>query len=220
MRVLDVMSVSVTTVSPDDSLKQAATKMVDARVSGLPVLDESGKLVGIITEADFLQQEADRAEAGRGSLLGALFDSNRKIEEPVFVADAMTTNPVVIMPEASLSEAARVMATKGVKRLPVVDANGSLIGIVSRADVVSAFSRPDDVIEDEIREDVIRRILFLDPSEIDVEVSEGVVSLSGEIENQSDVRLLEELVRRLDGVVRVTNDLTWQVAEKSRRGIP
>ena len=105
------------------------------------------------------------------------------------------------------------------KRLPVVDMEGRLVGIVSRADVVAAYTRPDELIEDEIREDVIRRILFLDPDSISVDVTEGVVTLSGEIDNQTDSRLLEELVRRLDGVTRVENQLTWKVAEASKPGL-
>lgn len=218
MKVFDVMTEEVVTATPDESLKQAAAKMVQARISGLPVLDDSAKLVGIITEADFLRYEASRGERNRKGLLHALFEPHEPIEEPVTVGEAMTRDPVVVLPEASLSEAARLMASKGVKRLPVVDPNGKLLGIVSRADVVAAFTRPDEVIEDEIREDVVKRILFLDPDAIEVDVSDGIVTLSGEIENQSDVRLLEELVRRLDGVVRVDGQLTWRVAEKSRPG--
>lgn len=219
MKVLDVMSDGVVTTTPDESLKQAAAKMVQARVSGLPVLDEAGKLIGIITEADFVRQEAARGEAGHMSLLGALFE-RREPPEPFTVGEAMTENPVVIRPDASLGEAARLMAAKGVKRLPVVDADGRLMGIVSRADVVAAYTRPDELIEDEIREDVLRRILFLDPYSIDVDVKEGVVTLAGELVSQSDVRLLVELVRRLDGVIRVDDRLTWRVAEASKPGYP
>lgn len=212
------MSDGVVTATPDESLKQAAAKMVQAQVSGLPVLDADGKLVGIITEADFLRHEASRAGAGRTSLLGALFD-RQPPPEPLTVKESMTEDPVVVLPDVSLAEAARVMAAKGVKRLPVVDTEGRLMGIVSRADVVTAFTRPDELIEDEIREDVIRRILFLDPDSISVEVDEGEVTLSGELDNESDSRLLEELVRRLDGVTRVENRLTWQVAEASKPGL-
>ncbi len=217
MRVLDVMSEGVVTTTPDESLKHAASKMVQARVSGLPVLDEEGMLIGIITEADFLRHEANR-EAGGTSLLGALFE-RRQPPEPLTVGESMTRNPVVVLPDVTLAEAARLMASKGVKRLPVVDTEGKLMGIISRADVVAAFTRPDEVIEDEIREDVVRRVLFIDPASIDVDVSEGVVTLRGEMESQSDVRLLEELVRRLDGVTRVENRLTWHIAEASKPGM-
>jgi CBS domain-containing protein len=152
MRVLDLMTTDVVTVTPDVSLKEAARAMTDIGVSGLPVLDAEGRLVGIITEADFLAREAGRSERRR--LLDTLF-SEPFVAEAESVGEAMTTDPVVIYPEASLTEAARVMVNHRVKRLPVVDADGRLQGVISRADVVAAFTRPDDIIEDEIREDVI-----------------------------------------------------------------
>lgn len=217
MRVLDAMTTDVITTAATESLKEAAAKMVNARVSGLPVVDDDGRLVGIITEADFIQQQAER-DGGRMRLLGALFEQRTALDAPVAVGEVMTTDPVVITEEALLSEAARLMAGKGVKRLPVVDVDGHVTGIVSRADIVAAFTRPDEIIIDDISEDIVKRILFLDPADISVDVEAGVVTLRGEFERQSDTRLLEELARRLEGVVRVDNQLTWRVAEASKAG--
>ena len=187
--------------------------MTDLGVSGLPVLDDQGRIVGIITEADFLAREAGRAEPRRRRLLDALF-SEPQVAEAENVEQAMTLDPVVIYPEASLTEAARVMVNHGVKRLPVVDADGRLRGVISRADVVAAFTRPDDVIEDEIREDVIRRILFLEDGAVDVKVADGVVTLRGTVPTKSDARLLEELTRRLDGVVRLIAEVGFEVDDQ------
>lgn len=211
MRVIDVMSTEVLTVTPDETLKVAARKMVEAGVSGLPVLDNAGKLVGIITEADFVLRKADQEGARQRRLLDALLHREQEVVDAETVADVMTRNPAVIYPEASLTEAARVMVGHGVKRLPVVDDDNTLQGIVSRADIVSAFTVPDDVIQDEIREDVIERVLFLDKDSLIVEVEEGVVILGGGVPTRTDARLLEELVRRLDGVVRVESSLSWDV---------
>jgi len=130
----------------------------------------------------------------------------------------MTRSVVTITPEATVGEAARVMGRRNIKSLPVVDLDGELVGIISRADVVSAFTKPDDVIEDEIREDVIRRLLFLDPQLVTVVVSDGVVTLAGELENRTEVQLLEELTRRIAGVVKVESQLAYKMDDRRLEG--
>jgi CBS-domain-containing membrane protein len=208
MRVLDVMTIDVITTTPSAYLKEAARTMVGAGVSGLPVVDESGTLVGIITEADFLEREADRSQR---RLLSAMIEERGPIVDAETVGEVMTRDPVVIFPEASVTEAARVMAHHHVKRLPVVDANGALVGIISRADVVAVFTRPDDVIEDEIREDIVKRVLLLEADSLDVDVTNGVVTISGSAPTATDARLLEALVRRIDGVVRLESRVAYDV---------
>ena len=103
------------------------------------------------------------------------------------------------------------MVVHDVKRLPVVDEDNKMLGIISRLDVVAVFTRPDEVIEDEIREDLLRRVLFVDPDDLEIEVVSGVVTFRGEIGTSNEARLLEELSRRLDGVMRVENELTWRI---------
>lgn len=206
MHVQDVMTLDVITVTPEHSLKEAARLMVDHRISGLPVVDEHAVVVGIITEADFLIRDP----GPRPRLLSVFFDD--EVGAPAeSVGDAMTRHPVVVYSDANLAEAGRTMANKKVKRLPVVDADGHLVGIVSRSDIVRAFARPDDVIEDEIRQDVLNRVLLFDPDMIEVTVDDGVVTLEGRLPERADARLLEELTRRLDGVVRVKSKLGWDI---------
>lgn len=208
MRVLDIMSIDVLTVSPEESLKAAARLMVERGVSGLPVVNAAGKLVGIITEADFLEREADRSQR---RLLDALMHKPDTVSEAETVGEVMSTHPVIIYPEASVTEAARVMSHHHVKRLPVVNDEGQLQGIVSRGDVVTVFTRPDDVIEDEIREDIIDRVLLLDGDSLDVKVVDGIVRLAGVLPTRTDKRLLEEMVRRIDGVVRMESDVSFEI---------
>ncbi len=196
MNVVDLMTTNVATVSPDTSLRGAARIMFRSQVSGLPVTDDNGLLVGIITEADFLRLELSRVES----------DNPASVES---VADIMTRTVETIGPNTPLIEAAKVMVVREVKRLPVVDDVDQLVGIISRMDVVNAFTRPDEVIEDEIREDIVRRVLGLEPSELDVTVKEGVVYLRGTMGTQAEARLLTEMTRRLDGVLKVASELTW-----------
>ncbi len=221
MKVRDLMTTDPLTVSADTLLKEAARTMVRNKVSGLPVIGD-GALIGIVTEGDFLRQEANRDQPYRFSLLDALFGEGQ-VDPPAveIVAEVMTENVITIRPEATIGEAARVMANKRVKRLPVIDEDGALIGIISRADVVNAFTKPDEIIEDEVREDIVRRLLFLDPEDVGVSVEDGVVTLDGEMENRTEAHLLEELTRRVEGVVRVDSQLTFLVDDqKAERHYP
>ena len=215
MKVRDIMTTDPVKVTGDTRLKEAARLMVRHRVSGLPVVDEGGKLIGILSEGDFIRREAGRDRPHGVSLLDAVFGEGEL--QPVgaeTVAEIMTRSVVTITPEATVGEAARVMGRRNVKRLPVVDLEGELVGIVSRADIVGAFTKPDDVIEDEVREDLIRRLLFLDPELVEVSVSDGVVTLEGELENRTEAHLLEELARRIAGVVRVESRLRYKVDDR------
>ena len=216
MKVRDLMTTDVVVTTPDSQLREAARLMVKHRVSGLPVVQD-GKVVGILTEGDFLRQEThrDRDQERRFGLLDAFFgEKDSPAPSAEVVGEVMTERVFTIGADAPLSEAARMMSAKRVKRLPVVSPEGELLGVISRADVVNAFTKPDEVIEDEIREDIIRRLLFLDPDLLQVAVREGVVTLGGRVENRTEAHLLEELTRRINGVVRVESQLTFEVDEQ------
>ncbi|MEA3502059.1 MAG: CBS domain-containing protein [Actinomycetota bacterium] len=207
MRVVDVMTTEVETAHPEWSLKQAARAMIECGVSGLPVVADDGTVVGIITEADFIEAEADRA-MGRRRLFDTVF-GEKKTRVPSTVGAVMTKSPFVVDRNTTVSEAARLMTDRNVKRIPVVDPDGRLEGIVSRGDVLVAFARDDDVIADAVERGVIRRILMLDSPDVSVRVADGVVTLTGEVPTRTDARLLEELVRHIEGVVRCDSDLSW-----------
>jgi CBS domain-containing protein len=210
MRVKDVMATDVVTVGPDIGIKEAARLMVETGVSGLPVV-ENGELIGMITESDFLEQEADKSEHRYHRLLDALVGNRSHRSLGDSVRDAMTPHPITISPDARLSEAAHLMKNKHIKRLPVVGESGRMRGIVSRADILHAFIRSDEAIESQIRDDVVRRILLLDGEAVGVDVSDGVVTLTGNVPTRTEARLLEELSTRIDGVIRVTSDLGYDV---------
>lgn len=199
MNVVDLMTTEVIAVSRDTGLREAARLMFRNRVSGLPVTEPDGTLIGIITEADFLRLEVERQEGAR--------------DQVATVGEVMSIGVVTIRPEMEIYEAAKIMAVQEVKRLPVVDDDNRLLAVISRADIVSIFTRPDDVIEDEIREDLLRRVLLIDPDELGVSVTNGVVALSGEVGTRAEASMLEELTNRLDGVFGVETKLTWLHAD-------
>mgnify|MGYP002622760995 CR=1 FL=1 len=212
MEVRQLMTGDVATISPDASLKEAARVMIERRVSGLPVIDGDNRLVGIVTEGDVLHQESLRQPA---TTLRSLFTSQ---EGPaVTVAEAMTDKVKSVSPEADHTEAARIMESAHVKRLPVVDGDDRLLGILSRADVLRVFARSDEEIAAEIRSGVIERVLWLNSSALAVEVADGKVSLSGTVPTKSDSRILEEMARRIDGVVEVdSGDISYEVDDTKR----
>ena len=148
-----------------------------------------------MTEGDFLQMEIERLESGN---------------VPEQVWSVMSKSVKTIPPDMDIIGAARFMKDQDVKRLIVAE-DGKMVGIISRFDIVAAFTRPDDLIEDEIKEDLLRRVLFVDPETVEVAVSNGVVTLVGSIGTRNEARLVEELARRLDGVVDVANRLTWRI---------
>jgi len=209
MRVHEVMTTEVATTTPDTLLKQAAMELVRRRVSGMPVVQD-GRVVGVLSEADILAKEGE--EEKHGGFLQWLVDPGDPWVaarfDAVTVADAMSAPARTILPDRTVAEAATLMLDENVNRLPVVDAEGTLLGLVSRADLVRAFVRTDEEILREIQEDVIRRVMWLNPSEVEVTVEDGVVTLKGEVASEADADLLPTFARRVPGVVEVSSALT------------
>lgn len=202
MRVEEVMSRKLVTVEPDDSLRRAAELMADNRVSGLPVVT-GGRLVGVLTESDFLALTTGQ---GRRRWTDVLFGRSTSPEPTSTVGDLMTPDPVTIAPDRRIRDAARVMLDAGVKRLPVVTESGELLGIISRADVMKSYARSDSEIREEIA-DILHEYIVRG---VEVEVTEGEVRMEGAVALRTEARLAEELIRRIDGVVSVTNHLAWE----------
>jgi CBS domain-containing protein len=207
MLVRDVMTTDVVTVRPDLPIKEAAGLLARCSISGVPVVDEAGEVVGVFSEADILVRET--GERGRSGLLGWFLEPDFELEAKIraeTVEGAMTTPALTITPTRPVHEAAKRMVQNSVNRLPVV-VDGKLVGIVSRADLVKAFTRTDAEIGDEIRNEILRRSLWLDPGAVNVTVEDGAVSLAGEVETDADAELLPVLVGRIPGVVSVQAEL-------------
>lgn len=213
MIVRDVMSRSVQTVRPETPLKDVARLMVERGISGVPVVDDDGAVVGVVSEADFIIKERGADAIHRRPLARLLGDSTEaQAEFAKVVAEragsAMSSPAITIDVGAPLREAAALMVDRAVNRLPVVE-RGRLVGIVSRADLVRAYLRSDAELERAIREDVLTRELWEDPSEITVTVADGVVHLAGTVDRRSTAVLIAHQVARLAGVVAVDSELGW-----------
>jgi CBS domain-containing protein len=224
MKVRDLMQSDVLTTSPEESLKDVARTLVENRISGMPVCGPDRKVLGVISEGDVLFKERGRPEQ-RSAPLGWLLDGGSKTDLKKATArtvrDAMTAPAITVRPSSSATEAARRMIEHGVNRLPVVTQDERLVGIVTRADLVRAFARPDAAIATEIQKDIVERVLWVEPSTIDILVREGEVRIGGELETSTDVEIFERLVERVPGVVSVQSTVTARVAngdgERSRR---
>lgn len=211
LTVRDVMTAEVVTVPADAPFKEVARLLDEHNVSALPVLDENGGLVGVVSEGDLLPKESYRDSRERPVRLARLVHRRSLAKaEGDTAREVMTTPAVTIEPDAPLSAAARRMVDEGVKRLPVVDATGALIGIVSRADLVSVFLRTDDALAEQIKDEISSRILLTEFGMVDVDVAEGIVVLSGRLDRRSSVGLAEDLAREIDGVIDVDNRLTYR----------
>lgn len=213
MRVSELMSTDLATVAEDTPLKEAARIMTGRGVSGLPVVDDAGRLVGIISESDFVEKAGGQTRSG---LIGALFERDARLVDADTVGAIMTRNVVTIEPRANHQQAARLMRTKRVKRVPVVNEDGHLVGIVSRSDILGVFARSDATIEHEIRHRLIGQVLAIDGGRVEVSVGEGHVRLGGIVPTKTDARLLEELAGDVAGVMSVESGLNYLVDDTQR----
>lgn len=205
MKIRDLMTTEVLSVSEGTSLKEAAQIMSDHAISGLPVLRD-GKVVGIVSEADFVT----RATGGR-SLVDLLFHRHKVDRHADTVGEIMATDVVSVSPDASHVDAARLMDKHRVKRLPVLDGDARLLGVVSRADILTVFTRSDADIEREIRHHILAQVLAIDPQSVDVTVDQGHVALGGTVDAKTEAALLEELASRVDGVIAVDCNVHFRV---------
>ncbi|MGB8349358.1 MAG: CBS domain-containing protein [Gaiella sp.] len=212
VRVGDVMTRDVVSVTPDTPLKDVAAAIVERGISGLPVCDADGAVVGVLSEADLLVKQGGSPERS-GGLFAWLVETASAPDLAKLRAhtagEAMTSPAVTVETASPVSEAARTMVSLGVNRLPVVE-DGRLVGIVTRADLVRLFTRSDEEIARDIRQDVVKR-LWIAPERIEIEVEQGEVVLRGEVDTEVEAGLLEKRIPLVAGVVGVRSELSWAV---------
>jgi CBS domain-containing protein len=210
--VRDVMTTEVVAVEAWTPFKEIVARLAQHRISAVPVVDADRRVLGIVTEADLLlKQEHPDPKATIPLIWTRRRRQERAKAAAAVAAKLMTTPAVAVPPTATITEAARRMHTARVKRLPVVDERGQLLGIVSRADLLKVFTRPDEAIRSEIINDVIVGDLMMNPSRFFIDVDDGVVVLQGRVERRSLIPYLVRAVHHVEGVVRVENRLSFDV---------
>lgn len=200
--VNDVMTRAVVSAYRGASFKDIVQVMIKRGITAMPVIDEGHRVAGVISESDLL---AKQQRGGRRHWFGGRRDRSWAKAEALTAEDLMTTPAITVRPEATIVEAARLLDRHRIKRLPVTDEENRLIGIVSRRDLLSVFTRTDEEIRDEVRHEVFA---LADPTAVSVHVSHGVVTLTGTMRQKELIPVVVRLAAATDGVVSVVDELT------------
>ena len=217
MKIETIMTRKVLTVRPETPLKDVARLLSENHISGVPVCDAGGAVLGIVSEADILRKE-EGISADVGGRFAWFFrrrDGGLDKLAARTAGEAMTAPAVTGRPIQQVSDAARVMIEHRINRLPVVNA-GRVVGIVTRADLVRAFHQSDEEIADEIRREVLYDALWIAPEAMELTVTDGVVTLSGTVDTPYDAEAAARLVRRVPGVIDARIELRWRSEEPER----
>ncbi|WP_431933167.1 CBS domain-containing protein [Nonomuraea jabiensis] len=220
MTVENVMTSKVVSVTATTPFKELAETLVSNDVSAVPVLDDDNHVIGVVSEADLLCKEEFReqfyGEGYRPPLRTRLRHPKSRMKARGDTAANLMTSPAITVPlEAPAVVAARLMEAHDVKRLPVIDYNGRLQGIISRCDLVKLFLRGDEEIAAEVRDDILGRTLWFDTSGVTVSVNEGVVTLSGRIERRAEAAITVRVVGNVNGIVSVADELAWKIDDSA-----
>ncbi|HEY7813556.1 MAG TPA: CBS domain-containing protein [Nakamurella sp.] len=214
--VKDVMTTRVIWVKKDATFREMAAALREYRVSAFPVVDDDRKVIGVVSEADMLAKEALDDEPG--VISGILHHRDQAKARGVTAGDLMTAAVVAVRPEDTVEHAAKLMYDRRVKRLPVTDADGRLVGIISRADVLSVFNRTDEAIRAEILDEVPLGEYSEDPRTLDVTVKDGIVTLTGVPETSETGHEIVRRVRHIQGVVAVRDRLSYPTPHERPAG--
>jgi CBS domain-containing protein len=206
--VSDVMTRLVIAIREDAGYKDIVTALRRCRVSACPVVDDVGRVVGVVSEADLLYKQADpEMPTGLIRLNWRLHEQTKATA--VTALELMTGPAIVIDPAASIRTAAKMMRDRQVKRLPVADSDGYLVGIVTRSDVLTVFERPDTDIHDYVVKVILDEEFGLDPDGFDVTVSSGVVTISGKVDRRDIALRLLAAIRHAEAVVGIRDRLSY-----------
>jgi len=207
--VRDVMSTNVMSVHKSTAFKEIARRLRESRVSGFPVLDDGGTVTGVVSESDLLtKQGLELGRSGPTLVAAGLMGRKDLLKANGTTADELMTHPAItVAPEQTVEQAARLMYTYRIKRLPVVDSASQLVGIITRTDVLAVYDRPDQEICREISNDVILGQFAINPDMFTVIVKNGIVTLHGSPATVTLAHQITDQIRHVQGVVAVRDRL-------------
>jgi CBS domain-containing protein len=210
--VADVMTEHPVSVNEDTPFKELVDLLEAHGVNAVPVVGADGRVLGLVSSADLILKIEFAGSDGRGGWFkGHRYRAAKEKAAGTAAADLMTAPAITVEPDVSLVAAARLMETGGLKRLPVVDGLGRLVGMLTRNDVLKVFLRGDDDIRREVVDEVLAKLVGVEPSQVRVRVDDGVVTLRGQLDRRSLVPVTVREVGRVAGVVDVVSDLGYRV---------
>jgi CBS-domain-containing membrane protein len=215
-KVDDVMTQAVVAVNQTATYRALVDLLIGHRFSAVPVVDDLQRVTGVVSESDLLRKIEYAGDEEARVFEGRRRRGDRAKARAGTAADLMSSPPVVALLGTSIPAAARLMDDEGVKRLPVVDDLGRLVGIVSRGDLLKVHLRPDDQIRDEVLAGVLRTYLPEEYESVEVEVTEGIVTLAGTVGRWSSAELATRLTRQIAGVVEVVDRLGFDFDDRAQ----
>ncbi|MFB6821052.1 CBS domain-containing protein [Streptomyces virginiae] len=218
IKVADLMTDEVVSVAAGTAFKDIAKLLAQYDISGVPVLDDEDRVVGVVSQTDLLAHAVPGPDASR---------HNGTEAQPPTAGGVMSAPAVTVRAEETVADAARLMTRRSIERLPVVDVEDRLVGIVTRRDLLRMFLRPDSEIRRRVTDEVLTDVLGVPTGDVDVHVVDGIVALDGHVERRSQLTALLSLVERLEGVVTVasrvtarTDDTTTAHPDHARHAMP
>lgn len=215
----DVMTLAVVSVDQDVSYRQVVDLLIENRFSAVPVVDAACRVIGLVSESDLLRKIEYAGEGEPRLFEGRRRRGERRKALARTAADLMSTPPVVVPAGTPIAAAARLMDQEGVKRLPVVDDLGCLVGIVSRGDLLKVHLRTDHEILSDIETGVVQPFLAEETATVTVAVVNGAVTLAGRADRRSSMEIVERLCRQVPGVVAVTSTLDYGFDDRDAHGL-
>ena len=218
--VREVMTVDPVTVTPATPLKELVDILVEHKISAVPVLGMQGKVLGLVTETDLLRKEELKRDPDVRHSRHMTYRARRDMATAEIAGELMSTHPVTARADMTVAEAARLMDRHQVTCLPVVDDEEKLLGVVSPRDLLRVFLRPDEEIRAQIIREVLVGYLGTNPALVQVDVTEGVVKMTGELERKSMLSLVLPVTRAVDGVIDAVGEFSFAIDDTKLPAAP